>query len=252
MSKIISNFIRITVSVTALILLVWSNLNFFTMGTIIGWILFGSIIALCVFWKKICGLIRRLWSRIWGKIAVISFGSIVALAVGISVFFSVNMAIYEERPVEKAEAVIILGCQVKGEEPSVMLKTRIEAGLSVLRENPAAICIASGGKGNGEEISEAECIRRCLTESGIDESRIFLEDKSVSTEENIRFSAEILKEKGISENIVISTNEFHQYRAYLYARKYGLKTGSHSSKTRKSNLLNYWLREQAALLPAIF
>ncbi len=250
-TKTISIIIRTIIALISLFFLVWSNLNFFTAGTIIGWVIFGSIIALCVFWKKFCALVKWLWSKLFGKIAVCAVGGAVVFAAGACVFFSINMLCCMEKPLERTEAVIILGCQVKGEEPSVMLAKRVNAAVEVLRENPEAICITSGGQGHGENISEAECMRRCLIESGIEESRIFLEDKSTSTEENIRFSAEILKERGISENIVIATSEFHQYRASVYAKKNGLQTGSHSSKTLEVNLLNYWIREWAALVAAM-
>ncbi|MGN0669284.1 MAG: YdcF family protein, partial [Oscillospiraceae bacterium] len=206
--------------------------------------------ALGVFWKKFCALVKRLWKRIWGKIAVLLVGGISAFAAGICVFFSVNMILCTEKPLEKTEAVIILGCQVRGEEPSVMLKNRLDAALEVLRENPEAVCIASGGQGNGENISEAECMRRYLIANGIEDERIFIEDKSSSTEENLAFSREILENLGISDNIIIATSEFHQYRASIYAKKNGLQTGSHSAKTPVWNLLNYWVREWATLVMA--
>ena len=52
--------------------------------------------------------------------------------------------------------------------------------------------MVSGGQGPGEEISEAECMYRWLVAKGIEASRIYKEDKSTSTEENIIFSEETL------------------------------------------------------------
>jgi len=231
-------------------LLLWSNLNFFTAGTVIGWVVFSLIIALCVFWKPFCGLIKWLWKRVFGKITLIFLGSLTALIMGFCVFFTVNIALHAEIPLEKTEAVIILGCQVRGETPSQMLKRRLDAAIETLNENPEAVCVMSGGRGNGEDISEAECMRRYLTAAGIDEARLYAEDKSTSTRENLAFSAEILRNLGISENIMLVTNEFHQYRASIYARREGLKTGAHSAKTPLRNLLNYGLRENAALFAA--
>lgn len=242
-----SKIIRTIIAAIAGVLLVWVSINFFTAGTVIGWVIFGSIIALGVFWKKFCALVKRLWKRIWGKIALCVVGAMAAFAAGICVFFTVNMISCSEKPLEKTEAVIILGCQVRGEEPSLMLKNRLDAALEVLRENPEAVCIASGGQGGGENISEAECMRRYLIENGIEDKRIFTEDKSTSTEENLAFSREILENLGISDNIMIITSEFHQYRASIYAKKNGLQTGAHSAKTPVWNLLNYWVREWATL-----
>lgn len=243
----ISKIIRTIIAAIAGVLLVWVSINYFNLGTVIGWVIFGLIIALSVFWKKFFALVKRLWSKAFGKIAVCAVGAAVAFAAGLCVFFSVNMILSAEKPLEKTEAMIILGCQVRGEEPSAMLKNRLDAALEVLRENPEAVCIASGGKGDNENISEAECMRRYLIENGIEDERIFVEDKSASTEENLAFSREILENLGISDNIMIVTSEFHQYRAAIYAKKNGLQTGSHSAKTPVWNLLNYCVREWATL-----
>ena len=248
--KAASIAVRTLVALISAGLLLWSNLNFFTAGTIIGWVIFSLIIALCVFWKPFKRLVKWLWKRVFGKITLIFLGSLTALITGICAFFTINMALHAEIPLEKTEAVIILGCQVRGEMPSQMLKRRLDAALEVLDENPEAVCVMSGGRGNGEDISEAECMRRYLTAAGINEARLYAEDKSTSTRENIAFSAEILEKLGISENIMLVTNEFHQYRAYIYASRAGLKTGAHSAKTPLSNLLNYGLRENAALFAA--
>ena len=245
-----SKIIRIIIVAIASVLLVWVSINYFTAGTVIGWVIFGSIIALGVFWKKFCALVKRLWSKVFGKIAVCVVGAVAVFAAGLCVFFSVNMFLYTEKPLEKTDAVIILGCKVRGGEPSVMLKNRLDAALEVLRENPEAVCIASGGKGDNENISEAECMRRYLIANGIEDERIYTEDKSASTEENLSFSREILGNLGISDNIMIVTSEFHQYRAAIYAKKNGLQTGAHSAKTPVWNLLNYWVREWAALVAA--
>lgn len=248
--KAASIAVRTLVALISAGLLLWSNLNFFTAGTIIGWVIFSLIIALCVFWKPFKRLVKWLWKRVFGKITLIFLGSLTALITGICAFFTINMALHAEIPLEKTEAVIILGCQVRGEMPSQMLKRRLDAALEVLDENPEAVCVMSGGRGNGEDISEAECMRRYLTAAGINEARLYAEDKSTSTRENIAFSAEILEKLGISENIMLVTNEFHQYRAYIYASRAGLKTGAHSAKTPLRNLLNYGLRENAALFAA--
>lgn len=243
-----SLIIRTIIIAIASVMLVWVNINpRITTGSYIGSAGFGSIILVCAFWKPLCRLISKLWKYAAGRIALITFGSIVAVLAGFCVFFSVNMLLRIEVPLEKTDAVVVLGCQVRGETPSSMLAWRAKAAYELLEANPEAICIASGGQGEGEDISEAEAIRRCLVSRGISDERIILEDKSTNTYENISFSSEILKELGITENIVITTSEFHQYRAYVFAKREGLKTGAHSAPTLVANLPNYWVREWAAL-----
>lgn len=245
----LSYIIRVIVTIIASAMLLWVNCNFFTAGTVIGSVMFAAAILICVFWRQFCGLIKRLWSKLGGKIALLFIGSVTALCAVCCSIFTVNMILYAEREISEPGAVIVLGCQVRGEEPSLMLAKRLDAALEVLNKYPNALCVVSGGQGSGEDISEAEAMRRYLAERGVSAERIISEDRSVDTRENIRYSAELLKERGIDRAIIV-TNEFHQYRADIYARRNGLTVGHHSGKTPLHNLLNYWVREWAALFDA--
>lgn len=242
----ISLIIRIFLGAVSFGLLAWVNMNFFTVGTVIGSALFGGAFLLCVFWKPFCRFVGFLWKNTAGKIILGFFGAVIALCSAACVFFTANMISSFEKSLQSPSAVIVLGCQVRGETPSTMLARRLDAAAEVLNENPQAICVVSGGQGRGEDITEAEAMRRYLLDCGISEERIILEDKSTNTRENISNSAELLRERDI-KNAVIVTSEFHQYRAMLYAKKCGLEVGSHSAYTPTHNLLNYWVREWAAL-----
>ena len=52
--------------------------------------------------------------------------------------------------------LIVLGCQVNGTEPSLMLRERLDAAVAYLNEYPDAQCIVTGDKGDRENISEAQ------------------------------------------------------------------------------------------------
>ena len=245
-----SVFIRTIVAVIAFALLIWVNINYFTAGTVIGTVVFGGVFSICVFWTQFSCFVKRLWSKLGGKIALISVGTVTAFCAVTCVIFSINIAVCIERPINDPEAVIVLGCQVRGEVPSVMLSKRLDAAIETLSEYPDTVCVVSGGQGRGEDISEAEAMRRYLVARGISEERVLAEDKSTSTRENIAYSSEILKELGISRAVIV-TSDFHQYRAGLYAKRNGLTVGHHSGKTPVFNLANYWVREWAALFDAI-
>jgi len=152
-----------------------------------------------------------------------------------------------KEPAENATAVV-LGCRVYGERASLSLVERLEAAYDYLEENPQAICVVSGGQGSGENISEAECMYRWLVAKGIDTSRIYKEDKSTSTEENIAFSKEVIKENGLNENIVIVTSEYHSYRAGLIAEKNEISYGTHAGKTAIWLFPTFYVRELYGIL----
>lgn len=245
----ISAIIRVIISIITFALFVWVNCNYFTAGTVIGSVIFGGAFAVCMLQKPFCRLVKRMWSGIGGKIALLIIGIFTTFCIAVCVIFSVNMTVCIEKSIDEPQAVIVLGCQVRGETPSTMLAKRCDAAIEMLSEYPDTVCVVSGGQGRGEDISEAEAMRRYLVERGISHDRVIIEDRSKSTRENIALSAEILKERGIDRAVIV-TNDFHQYRADIYAKRNDLIIGHHSNKTPRYNLLNYWVREWAALLDA--
>ena len=247
--KIVARIIQFIVIVPAAFCFVWSVFcATVSEGTFIGALLFGGLILGTVFYKKLFALIKRIWSGVVGKIALILFGTIIAVGVAAAAFFSVQMATHMYRPSDDVKAVIVLGCRVRGETPSSMLWIRTKTAYDILSDNPGAIVVVSGGQGPGEDISEAEAMRRMLTEWGIEDNRIIKEDTSTSTAENFDNSADILSELGISDGIAVVTSEYHQYRASLYAKRSGIEPVAHySGATATTHLLNCWLREWAAL-----
>lgn len=122
-------------------------------------------------------------------------------------------------PKDDLSYVILLGAGVNGTTPTRPLVCRLDKATEYMKDNPNTVLIASGGQGMLESISEAECIRRELVKRGIDENRIILEDKSTSTEENLRYSLEIIKDPNADVGLI--TNSFHEYRAGLIAESEG-------------------------------
>lgn len=189
------------------------------------------------------------------------------------VFLSVEGIVFSagrKAPAGEAEYVIVLGAQVRGEVPTLVLSARIKAAAEYLTEHPEAVAVASGGKGDGENISEAEAIRRGLVRLGISEDRILLEDRSTSTAENLRFSAEVIqryeKEKYglqeetplcgtnasairfVSKNVVLVTNDFHVFRAVKLAKNLGYTDVSGLGATEFFAVtIQYYVREFFAI-----
>ncbi len=247
--KIVPRIIQIIIIIPATICFVWAvACPSISEGTFIGGLLFGALILGAVFYKKLFQLIKRLWKSVGGKVVLILLAAVIAFGLFAATFFTVQMLSHMYKPVDDVQAVVVLGCRVKGETPSSMLWIRTKTAYDILVENPDAVAVVSGGQGPGEDISEAEAMRRMLTEWGIEDYRIIMEDRSTSTAENFDNSAAILRELGISEKVAIVTSEFHQYRASLYARRSGIEPeGFYSGGTARTHLLNYWIREWAAL-----
>ena len=220
----------------------------FHTGNAVGMTVSGVLAFVFLFPNTAAGLLFGIWENKFGRIILIFVGVLAAVCVILAVILSVLMIKAADKPPESPETAIILGCRVKDSGPSLMLEKRIEAAYGYLSENPEVICIASGGKGGDEPISEAECIRDGLVSRGISKDRIILEDRSTNTYENIRNSLEIMDSLDMKRRAVIITSEFHQLRAAMISEKQGLETYSISSHTYLPQLPSYWIREWFAVL----
>ncbi len=146
------------------------------------------------------------------------------------------------------ETVIVLGCKTINGAPSVMLAARLDKAAEYLEENPQAVCIVTGGKGSDEIEAEAQTMEQYLLTKGISAERIYKEDKATNTEENIRYSAEIIEKEKLPENVVIVSESYHVYRGMRNAQKLGLNAAALPAPTNTPWALpSYWLREIFAL-----
>ena len=154
-------------------------------------------------------------------------------------------------PEADCDYLIVLGAGVNGTQPSLILSNRLHAALAYLQTHPQTICIVSGGQGSGEDISEADCMGDWLIEKGMDAQRIWREDQSTSTRENLQFSLSLIEEKTGARptRAGILSNEFHLFRAGMEARSQGLEPVGIPAKTSWLSLrINYFLRE----IPAVW
>lgn len=142
------------------------------------------------------------------------------------------------------ETVIVLGCKTINGSPSAMLAARLDKAAEYLEENPQAVCIVTGGKGSDEIEAEAVTMERHLITKGIDKARIYKEEKATNTEENIRYSKEIIEKEKLPENVIIVSESYHVYRGMRNAQKLGLNAAALPAPTNTPWALpSYWLRE---------
>lgn len=156
--------------------------------------------------------------KVLGKamIFIFSLGIVVTSVLGVSIY-----SFGKNSKGEKADCIIVLGCSVYGETPSPFLQWRIEEGYRLYKEGYANFIIVSGGKGPGENISEAEAMKRYLLNKGVKEEFIIKEDKSKTTMENLINSKQIMGNREFSKAIIVS-NKYHLKRASLMAKKVGI------------------------------
>lgn len=121
-------------------------------------------------------------------------------------------------PEQQASYAIVLGAKVDGTKPSLALENRLDAAEEYYKNNPDTIFVLTGGRGDDENISEAECMLSVLKARGIPQSQLITEDKATTTYENLIFSSEYIDR---TEKTVLITSNYHVSRAVFIAGRCG-------------------------------
>jgi len=158
------------------------------------------------------------------------------------------MVIAANKEPESGATVVVLGCRVYGERASLSMIERLDAAYEYLAEHPQASCVLSGGKGDGENITEAECMYRYLVNKGIDTSRLYKEEASVTTRENLLLSGQLIEEQGLNPVVAIATSEYHMYRAGMIADALDITWAAVPGKTAIWLFPTYYVRELYGIL----
>ena len=210
------------------------------------------LLLFLIFRQPVCKILEQIYSTGIGKpILRILCALVLADVLYCLVMSGIMLHAAHKKSDQKPQAVIVLGCKVRGTVPSRMLSRRIRAAYEKLNADPALIAVVSGGKGDNEDISEAQCMFNELTRLGIPADRILMEDQSVSTSENLRFSKKLLDENSISGPLYIATDGYHELRAQILAKKEGLPECVPAAAYTSWYLLpTYWVREWFGLAHA--
>ncbi len=212
--------------------------------TYILWFGLGVIFALCAVVMHL-----ELWSMLPGAVRA-GFGIIfIILIFSFNIIEGFIVSGCTAKGESDLDYIIVLGAQVTERGPSRVLKYRLDKAYDYLTENENTKCIVSGGKGANEPYAEAVGMKKYLLEKGIPEERIIVEDKSLTTLENMIYSKELI-EKEASVGIV--TNNFHVFRGVRLAKHVGIKNVCGiAAKSHPMYLPNNMFREYFGVLKDI-
>jgi len=189
-----------------------------------------------------------LWLR-----ALLCFGMCFYMVTFIAFLGWIGLYQTEELPEDSSFVVMVFGCRTYGMNPGRTLARRLDSALALLEEHPLAVCIVSGGQGSNETVPEAAAMAGYLTARGIDPARIVQEPESHNTVENLRFSAEIIREKGWEELPVVGVSSaFHIPRIMMLADRQDIEMTAVGSPS--ANIFLYFadtVREYMAWVKAL-
>ena len=174
---------------------------------------------------------------------------VVLVCIGVLYFCFVESFVIRSARTDKEperDYLIVLGAAVYKDQPSLTLVRRLEGAMDYLNAYPESVAIVSGGMGPGETVTEAKAMHDWLIAHGIPEERILQEPRATSTQENLAFSFQIIRERGDEPDghVAIVSSAYHLYRAKLMARMQGVEAAGVAAPWGYFFvMLNYFIRE---------
>lgn len=234
--------------VDALILFAFRKINF---GSILPFLIGIVFCGYAVYHKSIAEYLsnkpklRKLWQAGW-----------ILFSLWLVSLFCFFIYIHQQNglddDIQQVDAIIVLGAGIVNNQPSWALAERLDTAAKVFADKKNAIIVVTGGLGFAQTLTEAEVMSTYLQEHhNIPSAQIALEDKSTSTELNLKNSQPIMQHYGLNNDsaVVIVTNDFHTLRAAAIARKLGFTDVSTAgAMTPWPIRYNSWLREYFAFI----
>ena len=114
----------------------------------------------------------------------------------------------------RPKVMVVFGCQMRRDGPSVLLKDRLDTALAYWEAHPDIKIVVTGGKGDDEHVSEAQGMYDYLTAHGVDGANIYMEDKSRNTWQNINNTFALMEREGwsLTDDVLLVSSGFHLAR----------------------------------------
>lgn len=221
----------------------WIAKGIFNIGNVTGMVCCGIVIWIGFYGQQAGAWLRKIWAEPEKRMILLMCCFLIGACLGIVILETISIVRAVNKKPPKNTTAVVLGCKVNGSKPSRVLQERLDTAYQYLCENMEAVCILSGGKGEDEDIAEAECMYRYLIGLGIAPKRLLVEPVSGNTDENLRYTWELMDRLGMEKEITIITSEFHAYRAAMTAEKCGFLHYSTASHTHWMYFPTYYVRE---------
>lgn len=150
----------------------------------------------------------------------------------------------------QADAIVVLGAAVwSNNQASPVFMGRIKKASELYKSKYALRIVVTGGHAPGE-MSEAKVAKRELIKIGIPEKKIYIEEKTKSTIQQMLVVRKIFENNKNIKDIIIVSDQFHLFRIYAMSKFLNIEINYVSSGTRLNLGTEFWfrLRESFSLI----
>lgn len=155
-----------------------------------------------------------------------------------------------------ADAIVVLGAAQYSGRPSRVLSARLDHSLDLWEHARAPRIVLTGGRRDGDVLSEAAAGRRYIIRRGVPASAILLEATGRTSLASMHGAAMLLHASGDTNSahprVLLVSDPFHMLRLDVLARLHGLVPLPSPTRTspisfNQSVAIEYILRESIAL-----
>ncbi|CAM3159612.1 YdcF family protein [Lactiplantibacillus plajomi] len=154
----------------------------------------------------------------------------------------------------RQDYIIVLGAGLlNGDQVSPLLAQRIMRGLKFYQRqqrktgHPAKM-IFSGGQGADETVPEGRAMLAYAVQHGLPAADGLAETRSKTTFQNMQYSKVLVDQGGLKRpRVIFVTNNYHTFRAAMFAKQAGLKADGIGARTARFFLPDAILREYIAI-----
>lgn len=159
---------------------------------------------------------------------------------------------------DPADAAVVLGAAIYGDEPSPVFRARIDHAIALYESDMVERIIFTGGKAAGDDLAESEVARDYAVGLGVEPGHILIETRSTTTWENLVEASALIEAHAVGKLILVS-DPMHMRRAMAMARDLGLDCAPSPTPTTRFTdttdklrfaareavyLAAYWLRRR--------
>lgn len=154
-----------------------------------------------------------------------------------------------------ADAIIVMGAAQYGGRPSPVLRARLDHALVLWRDRQSTRVVLTGGRREGDLISEAAAGRRYIVRRGVPATAILLESLGRTSLASMHGASVVLHETDslpARPSVLLVSDPFHMLRLDVLARMHGMRPLPSPTRTspisaNRSVAIEYILRESIAL-----
>ncbi len=174
----------------------------------------------------------------------ILIGGAFAVTNGIVVVTGNSRIVSPERAakLENVDCILVLGCRVYSNEPSVMLRDRVMQGVELYKLGASDTMFMTGDS-RDRYYDETGTMSRLAVENEVPKENVVTDRYGLSTYDSIYRAAKVYGYK----KIIIVTQKYHLYRALYIAKQFGIEAYGVASDAREyKGQINRDIREIAA------